>query len=118
MLIVPIFELKSLCLAGFAPEVDGCIQCLKDEIDYINVYDGVCLCEECYGASGGDKMSKAVQKAVRHIVKCDEKKLFSFKLSEQAVSSLSAITEKYVKICMEKEYSSLKYLRNIQKGMR
>ena len=28
------------------------------------------------------------------------------------------ITTNYIKICLEKEYSSLKYLRNIQKGLK
>ena len=113
-----IFELRALTISGYAINVDECAFCGKDETEYINLYEGECFCKTCGNSDMGRKISPSVLLSLKHITYADEKKLFSFSLSGPYIKELSIISTNYIKICMEKEYSSLKYLRNIQKGLK
>ncbi|MBE7028701.1 MAG: DNA repair protein RecO [Clostridia bacterium] len=116
-LIKCIFELRALILSGYAINIDECAICGKEEINYINLYEGECYCKNCADDKMGKPVSFSVYSAIKHITYSEDKKLFSFTLSDQLIKELSIISTNYVKICMEKEYSSLKYLRTIQKGI-
>lgn len=113
-----IFELRALTLSGYAIDVYECAACGSDKVKYINLYEGACFCEACGNGDMAKEVSSPVMAAIKHISYSDEKKLFSFTLGESFIRELSFITTNYIKICMEKEYSSLKYLRTIQKGMK
>ena len=113
-----IFELRALTLSGYAIDIDGCAYCGEEKTEYINLYEGVCFCEKCGNDDMGRKIPPSVMTAVKHITYCDESKLFSFTMGDNLIRELSIITTNYIKICLEKEYSSLKYLRSIQKGMK
>lgn len=112
------FELRALTLSGFALEVNECSLCGNSNIEYINIYDGECLCHNCGGETSVNKLSTPVFEVIKHITLSDEKKVFAFKLGSGYIKELSVITTNYIKVCMEKEYSSLKFLRNIQKGLK
>ena len=113
-----IFELRALTLSGYALDMEECMACGKNSVKYINLYEGSCLCADCGNSDMGKEVSPSVIQALYHITYSDEKKLFSFSLGDSLIRELSYITTNYIKICLEKEYSSLKYLRSIQKGMK
>ena len=112
-----IFELRALTMSGYAIELDGCTMCGEEEIKYINLYEGECFCAACGSEDMGRPVSQSVLSAIKHITYSEDKKVFSFSINGPYIRELSMITTNYIKICMEKEYSSLKYLRNIQKGL-
>ncbi len=113
-----IFELRALTLSGYAIDIDGCAYCESNETEYINLYEGACFCENCGNEDIGRKVSPSVMTAIKHITYSDEARLFSFTIGDKLIRELSIITTNYIKICLEKEYSSLKYLRSIQRGMK
>ena len=113
-----IFELRALTISGYAFELDGCVMCGEEDIKYINLYEGECFCSACGSNDIAKPVSDAVFKTIKHITYSEDEKLFSFALNPQYIKELSTITTSYIKICLEKEYSSLKYSRNIQKGLK
>lgn len=113
-----IFELRALIISGYAIELDGCAACGEENISYLNLYEGECYCKDCGNTDIAKEISPSVFSALKHITYSDEKKLFSFTIGDGFIRELSYITTNYIKICMEKEYSSLKYLRTIQRGMK
>lgn len=113
-----IFELRALIISGYAINIDECSYCGNEEIKYINLYEGECYCSECGNENMGKAISPSVLSAIKHITYSEDKKLFSFSIDGPYIRELSIISTNYIKICMEKEYSSLKYLRNIQKGLK
>lgn len=117
-LIKCIFELRALTLSGYALDIEECASCGNEELKFINLYEGAAFCKDCATSDTAKEVSTPVLTALSHITFCDEKKLFSFTLGDVFIRELSFITTNYVKICMEKEYSSLKYLRTIQKGIK
>ena len=113
-----VFELRALIISGYAINIDECSLCGNEEIKYINLYEGECYCSECGGENMAKPISPAICSVIKHITYSDDKKLFSFTLPDSYIKELSVVSTNYIKICMEKEYSSLKYLRTIQKGMK
>jgi len=113
-----IFELRALTISGYALDLDCCAACGNEDVKYINLYEGEVFCIECGNNDIAKEVSPSVISALKHITYSEEKKLFSFTLGDSLIRELSYITTNYIKICLEKEYSSLKYLRTIQKGMK
>ncbi len=111
------FELRAIFLSGFALMMDGCEACGNDAVSFVDLNEGVSYCSACN--PGGDvcSISPGVQKTLHHILNCEDQKLFSYHLNEETKKELSSFSETYIRLCMQKEYSSLKYLRNIQKGL-
>lgn len=113
-----VFELRALIISGYAIGIDECSTCGEEKIKYINLYEGECYCGECGNSDMGKELSDTVIKAIKHITYSEDKKLFSFIIDKIFIRELSIISTNYIKVCMEKEYSSLKYLRDIQKGLK
>ncbi len=116
-LLKAIFELRSMAISGYSIDLSYCGFCGKEEIKGINLFEGAGLCEDCLESYGGTKTSSHIFAAINHIMTSEDKNLFSFTLGAEETKNLSRLSEEYVKLCMEKEYSSLSYLRKIQKGM-
>lgn len=116
-LLKAVFELRAMAISGYAIDLSSCGFCGKEEIKGINLFEGAGLCSECFESYGGEEISKDISLAINHIISCEDKNVFSFKMGSPAVKELGRLSEEYVKLCMEKEYSSLSYLRKIQKGL-
>ncbi len=114
-----IFELRSMCLTGYAPNLVACSECghYDKELFWFNLEQGSVTCMDCKPA--GDQqydmpMQKAVFLAARHIVYAPPEKLFSFKLGEKSAEELSLITEKYTALQTDKIYPTLEFLNTLK----
>ncbi|MBQ4109881.1 MAG: DNA repair protein RecO [Clostridia bacterium] len=113
------FELRSLFISGYAFDSDMCEDCgAEDKLSYIDLYNGGIYCEECGKQYECNKVSADIIKVIKHITYAEEKKLFSYSLPPELIKELSIISTNYIKICLEKRYSSLEYLRKIQKQLK
>lgn len=116
-LLKAVFELRAMCLIGYAPNLIACNSCGHYEKDmfWFDLSRGCAVCMECKPA-GDPKddmpMSKAVFLAARHIVYAPPEKLFSFRLGENASAELSRITEKYAALQTDKNYPTLEFLNS------
>ena len=111
-----VFELRCACLAGFTPDLQGCRVCGNTTPDYFDISEG---CLECYSCRpndfGGIRMpiSEGMLNAMRYICYCDPKRLFSFALSDEALASLSKVTEAFLATQLERGFSSLDFYKSL-----
>ena len=112
-----VFELRLACLAGYEPNLDGCIRCGNPYPDRFHITQGHLECKDCK-ESGDDSIrlpvSPGILDAMRYIVRSDSKRIFSFELGSQSVESLSQITETYLLRQLEQGFSSLDFYKSIQ----
>ena len=109
------FELRAASLAGYTPDLFGCHVCGSQEPAYFDISGGALLCENCRGSAVGIRLplNTAVLEAMRYIVYCDGKKLFSFQIGQEALEQLSGITESYLTTQLERGFSTLDFYKSL-----
>ena len=110
-----VFELRAAAIAGYTPDLFGCHVCGSQTSAYFDISGGTLLCEKCRGGTGGIRMpiTPAILEAMRYIVYCDTKKLFSFELSAEAMAQLSSATEAYLTTQLERGFSTLDFYKSL-----
>ena len=111
-----VFELRIASLAGFLPDLSGCHGCGREEGVLFDISDGCLECPSCRnGFSGGIRMpvSAGTLDAMRYIISCDSKRLFSFALGQDNLRQLSQITEAYLTTQLERGFSTLDFYKSL-----
>ncbi|MCR5663860.1 MAG: DNA repair protein RecO [Oscillospiraceae bacterium] len=114
-LIKASFELRLMCLAGYAPDLSACAFCGREpEEPVLNLRDGRVFCRSC--PNGADTVSLCGDSlsAMRYIASAPPKKLFSFSVGEEALNRLSAATESYLLRQTERRFGTLDYYKQIK----
>lgn len=115
-MVKAVFELRTACIAGFLPDLRGCAVCGREDPDRFNITQGVLQCASCgQDEIDGIRMpvSPAVLQAMRYICAADPKRLFSFRLPDDAYTELSQITESYLTIRLERGFSALDFYKSL-----
>ncbi len=118
-LIKIIFEIKSLSLCGYMPNLICCYKCGRYETDdmFFLIDSGKIVCKNCRTNSLRNELFARVTKgmlyALRHIIYSPIEKNFSFKLSENALKSLSKLSEDYVKYHLDTNFKSLEFYNRL-----
>lgn len=112
------FELRYMALAGYSPALDRCCVCGRADIPAPRVMlaAGTVRCGSCPapGQGGAEAiLSPASLDCARYLLSCDLKKLFSFRLAEEELSRLGRFTERYLLTCMEREFRTLDFYKNV-----
>ena len=116
-LVKAAFELKLLCLAGYEPLVDGCVYCGCEEPEQplLDVVQGILRCRTC--GAGESRLSMPLCHdsllALRHIVYGDPKRLYSFRLEEDALSRLSNAAEAFAAAQLERGFRTLDFYKSL-----
>lgn len=106
-----VFELKIMQYAGYMPYLERCMHCGADSAAAFDFSGGI-VCENCRKP---DMMllSRDTYLALCYILSADEKKLFSFTVSEKVKHDLQILAEAYLLHKSERRYKSLEYFRKI-----
>lgn len=115
-LLKVIYELRSMTLAGYMPDVLACTGCGKyDGGDfYLDPAEGNLLCAECADkARHLTNLDPGALNALRHICLVEDKKLFAFSLSDKSLAELSRVSEQYVLAHLEHKMKSLDFLKTV-----
>lgn len=113
------FELRAASLAGYTPELSTCHCCGAETPDRFDISQGRLECRNCGRAEQGGirlPISPGMLEAMRYIVYCPPKKLFSFALGEEAVGQLSSVTEGYLCTQLERGFSALDFYKSLNIG--
>ncbi len=98
-LIKAAFELRIFADAGFAPQLGACGACggTLEEGALFSVREGVAACPGCARRLGGDwaALAPGTLAAMRHIILCELKRVFSFALGAQSLAQLADLCERY-----------------------
>lgn len=114
-MVKAVFELRSASLAGYTPDLFGCHACGSQTPAFFDISGGVILCENCKDTAVGIRMplSTPVLEAMRYIIYCNGKKLFSFDIGEDSLAQLSGITEAYLTTQLERGFSTLDFYKSL-----
>lgn len=111
------FELRAACIAGYTPMLECCAVCGAAGPDRFLLSEGSACCSGC--VTTGDigirmPVPQGVLAAMRYIISCDRKKLFSFRLSEEGISRLSEIAESYLLTQLERGFFTLDFYKSLR----
>ena len=110
------FELRCACLAGYAPDLSGCICCGELLVNRFDVSAGHLECAHCRAEdSGGIRIpvTPGVIDAMRYICSSDPKQIFSYHLGEDTRSNLSQVTELYLVTQLERGFPTLDFYKSL-----
>ena len=111
-----VFELRSACIAGYTPDLYGCFRCGNERPDRFDISQGHLECVGCRNPeSTGLRMpvTPGILDAMRYIVSCDSRRLFSFRSAPETLRELSYITESYLSTQLERGFSALDFYKSL-----
>lgn len=112
------FELRLMCLLGYRPELSRCSVCGNNnpQSPTFGYESGYLCCRECRNADIGvtDYLCSESLKAMRYILSCSPKSLFSFDIEEDSLKRLSVACEDYLVSQSERRFSTLDYWKKIK----
>jgi DNA repair protein RecO (recombination protein O) len=109
-----IFELRLMAELGFTPKLLVCGRCelsLTDRV-YFSIPEQSVVCEKC-STPNDWLLPIATFKAMQHIVFSTYDRLFNFKLTEDSLKVLNAVTERLLLYNLNRSFKSLEYYKNI-----
>lgn len=114
-LIKAITELRTAVIAGYMPSLVACKNCGKfeDNLMYFSLSDGSLSCSECGENKNSAEINKTLLSALRHIVFSEFKNLYSFEIPAESADELSKITEKYITVQTDYNFSALQFYNSI-----
>lgn len=114
-LVKAAFELRLACLAGFSPDLSACSVCGSPESDRFDLSQGTISCAACREGESGIRMpiSSGMLMAMRYIVWCEPKRLFSFRLEADGLRELSSVTEAYLMTQLEHSFYTLDFYKSL-----
>ena len=111
-----VFELRLMCLSGYEPMLDGCVDCGREPEDALFSLSGGSL--HCRGCAPGTQgvslpLGKEALAAMRYIVGAAPKRILAFSLSDAALRQLGDVTEAYLLAQLERGFSALDYWKQV-----
>ena len=105
-LILSAFKMRLMCLLGFMPNIRNCVNCSnEDSIQFFSLKDNSFKCSSCGKLDTSCiSLSPTTIDALRYIIMCDSKKLFSFNLPDDSLTELKLVCNLYLNEKLEKEY--------------
>lgn len=114
--IKAVYEWRAVCEAGYLPALLCCKSCQKYQGGdfYLDLTAGELLCADCARAAGhAPNLDPGALTALRHIALVEDKKVFSFALSEQSLARLGCITERYAALKLDRPLKTLAFLKSV-----
>ncbi|MBR3292827.1 MAG: DNA repair protein RecO [Oscillospiraceae bacterium] len=109
------FELRLMCLAGYAPDLTGCAACGKEpEEPAIDLQNGRVFCRSCPKEGVCAPLDCDALAAMRYIAEAPAKRLFSFSLGGESLQRLSAASEAYLLRQTERRFGTLDYYKQVR----
>lgn len=117
LLIKSAVEMRLASISGYMPDLLMCPRCGVYEAEEMYfILNGQIFCSNCFEKNPlpqGTKISKSLALALRHLVFAEDKKLFSFSLSEKSLERLSDITEEYLSCKVERNFATLQFYKTV-----
>ena len=112
--VITVFEIKLLSILGYAPWVNGCINCGNNEIDNMSFSFIKCgfICKNCIAIDkSAIKLSEGAVKAIYHIVYSNMKNIFNFEVSHEVLNEIRRVSKTYLRKQLEKDYRKMNFLK-------
>lgn len=111
-------ELRLLAIEGSGPLYDSCAVCgrpISGSCHFCPAEGGT-VCTSCRKEEPGKcyPLDEAARSALKYLMICPLKQLFSFRLSEKSLQQLSLIAEQSVLHTFERSFESLKFYKKLE----
>ncbi len=120
-LIRYIYELKTLCINGEAPQVFECVCCGDQEPEFLfSVKKGGIVCKGCKmdkdrRSVDGRLLLPSTLYTLQYIVSSSVERLYTFLLKDEVLEQLGEIVTSYLEEYLGKQFKSLEILETIEK---
>lgn len=109
------FEMRLMCLSGYAPELRSCPVCGKEpENPALSLDHGCVCCKTCGGLGEKAELGPAGLAAMRYLSEAPAKQLLSFAMPDADLLRLSDASERYLLRRTERGFSTLEYWKKIR----
>ncbi len=110
-----VFEFRTLALSGLMPDISVCGDCgATSPLCTLDAAIGAVYCDKCSNNHNGTmQINDSILAAISYIILCDDKKIFSFNMSQPAIRYLSTLGEHCIGILLDKSFKTLDYLRRV-----
>lgn len=117
-LVKPVFELRLMCLSGYAPLLEGCAVCGAEDPQSprLLLAEGTLHCACCrnrLGAGGSYPLTAGALAAMRHVTAGDPKRIFSFTVDEESAKSLGGACERYALTQLDRNFRTLDFYKEL-----
>lgn len=114
-LVKAAFELRLMCLTGYAPELSGCGICgaPPGEAVLLSLRGGHLQCPTCKGEGLTLPLCASSLAAVRHVAGASVEKVFSFTLRGDAVKRFGDAAEVYLLTQLERGFRTLDFYKQL-----
>lgn len=113
-IVVLAFALKLLYLTGFAPQVDACVVCGKEDFVeedlWFSPLQGGVVCNDCHNVSGEEKFSLGTRRLLANLQGLDFKKPASFTVKGGELMELETMLYKFILFQTDKPLNSINFL--------
>lgn len=117
LLIKSCFELRTMVLSGYLPDLVMCNECgVFESKDMVFVpKTGKLVCKQCAQEFDikGIPVPLSVVRALRYISYSEFEKLFSFDLAKESLDILNKATEQYLIYMSDKKYNTLDFYKTL-----
>lgn len=117
-LVKAAFELRLMSLAGYEPLADGCAYCgcPEPEQPLLDVVQGVLRCRRCGVKESALSMPLCADSlaALRHAIYGDARRLYSFRLGDEALRRLAGAAEAFAAAQLERGFRTLDFYKSLQ----
>lgn len=113
-LVKAAFELRVVRYAGYQPSLGVCPVCGKaPSRPVFSLTNGALYCATCPKVGKTIEVDAGVLAAMHHVLSCDLKKIFSFRLDEQGMNTLSLLAEEFLLEHFERSFKTLSFYRDL-----
>ena len=114
-LIRVVYELKTICINGEAPQVFQCVSCgKKEESMRFSPLKGGLVCKACEKAAPDlIELDISAVYTMQYIETSTIEKLYTFLVSDRVLEELRTVMERYMEVYVGKRFSSLDILESI-----
>ncbi len=106
-------ELRMMCLAGFTPETERCLSCgeMPPREPRFSILGGGTHCASCPPPAPGKSLAlcPASLDALRHVIRSDARRAFTFSLPEDAAERFYRICEQFTIAQLDRSFETLDY---------
>lgn len=128
--IKAVFEMRSVSILGFMPEILSCRRCGKKEGDFFfDIMAGATECFECHKKAEAAHetlaeeheghivsiISEGAKDAMCYAVYAPLEKVFSFNISDEDMRLFSKAAERYIVNHLERSYKSLEFYNEVKR---
>lgn len=113
--IKTVFEFRLAADMGYCPSVSECAMCFeKKPLKFFSYEKGGFVCGDCRSQIfEAAAVTEEEYMTIGYILTANEKKIFSFTVSDDILDKIGVISEKYFILHAEKTFPSLNYLKKV-----